>query len=157
MDSFNRIMFDKTMTILKWDKQTPIFEGALDPLYASLDYCDVYYIEGKGFAVLNHAPKYSLYQRLNIPEIQDIFILPAYRQQGLATRLIQHCEMQSKADMIGISVPVSPQFGAAQKLYIKLGYVPDGNGVTYDREGVIHNAMVRVDDDLCLMLVKDLK
>ena len=142
------------MKIQKWNKQDKIFEGYLDDIYQSSDHCDVYFIDGKGFAVLNHAPKYAPYKRLSIPEIQDVFVLPNARGQGIATTLITHCENQVTGDMVGISVPVSSNFGTAQRLYYKLGYMPDGNGVTYDRAPCGHNDRVKLDDDLCLMMVK---
>ena len=157
MALFNNIVFYKAMEIQRWNKQDTIFEGYLDDIYKILDHCDVYFVEGKGFAVLNHSPKYAPYKRLNISEIQDVFVLPDYRGKGIATALIMNCEDQVTGDMVGISVPVSPNFGTAQRLYYKLGYVPDGNGVTYDREPCIHNSSVKLDDDLCLMMVKDLK
>lgn len=144
------------MEILKWDKEIPIFDGRLDAHYATCDACDVFYVVGTGFCVLNYAPKYSLYQRLKTPEIQDVFVVPEARGQGVATSLITHCESVCETEMIGISVPVSPDFGAAQRLYYKLGYQPDGNGVTYDREPCPHNSRVKLDDNLCLMMVKDL-
>jgi GNAT superfamily N-acetyltransferase len=145
------------MKIQLWNKKDAIFEGVLDPVYLSLDHCEVYFIENKGFVVLNHDPKYLPYKKLNIPEIQDLYIMPDHRRQGWATQLINFCETQAGTYMIGISVPLSAEYGGAQRLYSQLGYFPDGNGVTYDRERVIHNAHVRVDDDLCLMMVKDLK
>lgn len=141
----------------KWNKLDYIFEGYLDPVYIGLDYCDVFYIAGQGYAVLNHRPKYALYQRMNIPEIQDVFVLPNARGKGVATALITYCEQHCQGDMIGISVPVSPKFGAAQRLYSKLGYQPDGNGVTYDREPVSHDSRVKLDETLCLMMIKDLR
>lgn len=151
------MFINKVMKILRWDKQDDIFLSILNPLYKTTDYCEVYYVEGKGFAVLNTQPLYPLYRRLGIPEIQDIYVLPDYRREGVATALIQHCEELVETDMVGISVPVSPDYGAAQRLYYKLGYEPDGNGVTYDRESVTHGSMVRLDENLCLMMVKDLK
>ena len=144
------------MEIEKWNKQDNIFDGYLEKIYLDLDRCDVFFIRDKGYAVLNHAPKYAFYKRLGIAEIQDIFTLPNMRGQGVATALIAHCEAQVEGDMVGISVPVSPQFGVAQQLYFKLGYAPDGNGVTYDREMLRHGQMVKCDDDLCMMLVKNL-
>lgn len=147
------------MRIQKWDRRDMIFDGLLDPAYRDLESCDVYYVADKGYAVLNRKPQYGLYDRLDIPEIQDIFVGAAFRRQGIATALIGHCEnlaLAAEKPMIGISVPVSPQFGPAQRLYASLGYRPDGNGVTYDRQPVIHNAAYRVDDSLCLMLMKDL-
>lgn len=144
------------MIIQKWNKQDQIFDGDLDEIYKELDFCDVYFVEAKGFAVLNHNPKYGLYKKLNIPEIQDVFVLPEFRGQGIAKALIQYCEENVAGDMVGISVPVSSNFGVAQRLYYKLGYMPDGNGVTYDRNVVKHGDRVAVDDDLCLMMVKQL-
>lgn len=145
------------MNIQKWNKIDALFDSHLDPVYKTLDHCDVFYVEDKGYAVLNNAPKYALYQRLNIPEIQDVFVLPEFRGQRLAKALIQYCESQVKGEMVGISVPVSPQFGIAQRLYNKMGYIPDGNGVTYDREPCVHNSSVKLDNDLCLMMIKDLR
>jgi hypothetical protein len=55
---------------------------------------------------------------------------------------------------LGISVGLHAGFGAAQRLYIRLGFVPDGLGVTYDREAVQPSAPHPVDDDLALMLLK---
>ena len=144
------------MDIKKWNKIDPLFEGCLDPVYKTLDFCDVYYAENKGYVVLNHQPVYGPYARMGVAEIQDLFVLPEFRRDGVATALIQHCEEQVETDMTGICVPVSPLFGPAQRLYFKLGYEPDGNGVTYDRAPVEHGSMVRLDDGLCLMMVKRL-
>lgn len=148
------------MKIERWNKKDTIFDGHLDAGYAMRDQCDVFYIADHGFCVLNTAPKYPLYARMGLCEIQDVFVLPQCRGQGVAKMLIAHCEdlcREKGHSMVGISVPVSPQFGAAQCLYAGMGYRPDGNGVTYDRAPVIHNERYTVDENLCLMLVKDLQ
>ncbi|MEM8833858.1 MAG: GNAT family N-acetyltransferase [Pseudomonadota bacterium] len=111
------------------------------------------------FGVLNFEPKYSVYQRLEIPEIQDLNVHPEYRQQGIATAMIEAFEQMTRdqgIEMIGISVGLTKEYGPAQRLYFKLGYISDGNGVTYDREFVAHGQSKPVDDDLCLMMVKSL-
>lgn len=127
----------------------------------ALDRCEIYMASANdilaGFCLLNFRPRYSLYRRLNIPEIQDINVLPEQRRRGIATALIQHCENIAKkrgCDHIGISVGLSKDYGPAQILYAKLGYIPDGNGVTYDREAVAPERAYRIDDDLSLMLIK---
>ncbi len=110
-----------------------------------------------GSAVVNWHPKYSLYKKLNIPEIQDIFVAEQVRRQGHATALISFFERQAKEKghtHTGISVALTKEYGPAQRLYFKLGYEPDGNGVTYDRMSVERYARYPLDDDLCLMLVK---
>lgn len=120
---------------------------------------DIYLIPGKGYAMLNWSPIYALYKRLGIPEIQDMNVHPDHRRQGIATTLIKHCENlardKGKQEM-GISVGLYTDYGRAQRLYAKMGYLPDGNGVTYDREIVQPFSIHPVDDDLCLMLIKPL-
>ena len=123
--------------------------------------CDIYIIslneQPAGYGILNWSPKYSLYERLDYPEIQDLNIVAEYRQKGLATKLIGYMEdlvQKSGKEGIGISVGVSKEFGSAQRLYIKLGFIPDGLGITRNRQSVPPGSLVPVDPDLCLMLLK---
>jgi len=116
-------------------------------------------IDGKiiGRVLYNEQPKHKPFKALGIPEIQDLFINPGFRRRGVATLLIKHCEDVAKKQshkQIGISVALHKNAGAAQILYTKLGYVPDGLGVTYDRAPVDFAALKPVDDDLCIMLTK---
>lgn len=112
-----------------------------------------------GLCVLNWKPRYSLYRKLGIPEIQDLNIVPDMRRKGIASAIIDLCEDKAKAkgcDTIGIGVGLTKDYGPAQILYVRKGYVPDGYGVTYDREAVSTHASYRMDDDLSLMMVKPL-
>lgn len=113
-----------------------------------------------GYGILNWQPKYAFFKKLGIPEIQDLNVLSAYRKRGIATGLIEWCEAQARErghKQMGISVGLSSSFGPAQILYVKLGYIPDGNGVTCDRQHIAHGEIRPVDDQMCLMMVKDLK
>lgn len=115
--------------------------------------------QAAGYGILNWQPKYPLYRKLEIPEVQDLNVLPAFRRRGFAAALIGHCEdlaRRSGKTQMGIAVSVHGSFGPAQRLYFKLGYAPDGTGVTYDRSPVDFAAFKPVDDQLCMMLVKDL-
>jgi len=115
--------------------------------------------EDAGYCLLNWKPKYALFQKLEIPEIQDLNVLREQRKQGVGTALIRHCEnlAQEKGyKQVGIGVGVDSSYGAAQRLYVTLGYVPDGNGVNYDRRQVAYGELRPIDDDLCLMMVKEL-
>lgn len=112
-----------------------------------------------GSVVLNWQPQYSLYRKLDIPEIQDLHVVPDARRRGIGAALIAHCENLIREDghtQAGISVGLHGAFGAAQRLYVRLGYMPDGNGITYERQPVSAGDRCAVDDDLCLMMVKDL-
>lgn len=112
-----------------------------------------------GWAMLNFAPRYALYRRLGIPEIQDLYVGPAFRREGTGGALIDACEARARAAgcrHAGISVGLHSGFGAAQRLYARRGYIPDGYGVTYDRDNVGAGEVRPVDDDLCLMMIRDL-
>ncbi len=117
-------------------------------------------IHEAGYCVLNWQPKYGFFKAHNIPEIQDLNVLPEYRKQGIATQMIVYCEkraVEKGYDTMGISFGLHGAFGAAQRLYVRLGYIPDGLGVTYDRKAVSAGEFKPVDDQLCLMMVKNLK
>ncbi len=130
-----------------------LFEKDCVVLIASLDKQDV------AFGILNFEPKYNLYKKLEIPEIQDLNVIPDVRQKGVATALVNAFEEMAEdqeVTQIGISVGLTKDYGPAQRLYVKMGYMPDGYGATYDREGVTYGQAYTADDDLCLMMIKDL-
>ncbi len=115
--------------------------------------------EMAGYGFVNWQPKYSLYARLDIPEIQNVNVLAQQRGQGIGGAIIECAESlvrEDGRDQVGVSVGLHKDYGAAQRLYAKRGYVPDGFGVSYDREAVQAGEIRPVDDDLCLMMVKDL-
>lgn len=112
-----------------------------------------------GYVLLNFNPAYAPFKHMNIPEIQDLNVHPDCRRQGLGERLVRACEDEARAqgcDMIGLGVGLSAAYGAAQRLYCRLGYLPDGAGLIYDGERVPVGAAKPNDDDLCLMMIKEL-
>lgn len=112
-----------------------------------------------GYVQLNLKPLYAPFRRLGIPEIQDLNVVPAARRQGIGGRLVEHCEEAAQGaghEDIGLGVGLYPRFGAAQRLYVRRGYVPDGAGVTYDDVPVSAGALFPVDDLLTLKMVKSL-
>ncbi|MBU6475593.1 MAG: GNAT family N-acetyltransferase [Alphaproteobacteria bacterium] len=118
-----------------------------------------------GYAQLVWVPAYSTFRRLDIPEIQDLNVIPDMRGQGIGGRLIDVCETAARAagkTEMGISVGLTQSFGPAQRLYVKKGYVPDGTGMCYDdvpvrteslRTTLWHNA-VTLDNLLTIKMVK---
>lgn len=112
-----------------------------------------------GYVHLNFRPQYAPFLRLEIPEIQDLFVHPDFRRQGLGEGLIAVCEnhvREMNKDEIGIGVGITAEFGAAQRLYVRLGYKPDGAGIVFDRGPVMTGELKPIDDRLCLMLMKSL-
>ncbi len=91
-----------------------------------------------GYVTLVWESLYEPFRREGIPEIVDLNVINEYQRQGIGTALIHAAEAVARAHgkrRIGISVVQSPEYAAANRLYPKLGYVPDGRGITpYDNE-----------------------
>jgi GNAT superfamily N-acetyltransferase len=112
-----------------------------------------------GYAQFNRAPKYQPFLSAAIPEIQDVRVDRGFRNQGIATGLIYVCEalaLEERATMIGIGVGLDGRYGKAQRLYATLGYIPDGEGVNYDRVTCRAGDIITLDDDVSLMMIKNI-
>jgi GNAT superfamily N-acetyltransferase len=112
-----------------------------------------------GYVQLIWQPIYHPFRKLEIPEIQDLNVIPPARKHGLGGRLVEACEelvRKSGKTAIGIGVGLHSRYGAAQRLYVRRGYIPDGAGVCYDDSPVRAGDFRAIDDLLTLKLVKDL-
>lgn len=112
-----------------------------------------------GYTLLNWQPKYPYFKKCGLPEIQDLNVLRQFRRRGVGEALIQYCENLASDrghEEMGIGVGLDSSFGAAQRLYARLGYIPDGTGVTYDRKQVAAGEFRPIDENLCLMMTKKL-
>jgi len=109
-----------------------------------------------GYVTLTEQSDYVPFREKNIPEIMDFNILPQYIRQGIGSALLAMAEdaARCKHQQVGIGVGLYEDYGAAQQLYIKRGYIPDGRGVTYHYQHVQPDHEVKIDDDLVLWFVK---
>jgi len=116
-----------------------------------------------GYVTLNWQSKYISFKENKIPEIMDLNVLPPFRKHGVASNLLETAELlaATRADMVGIGVglygDVDSGYGAAQKLYVNRGYIPDGLGITYDYKRVVYDQKIPLDDDLVLWFIKQLR
>jgi hypothetical protein len=53
-------------------------------------------------------------------------------------------------------VGLSSDYGAAQRLYVRRGYIPDGRGIIYRGRTVNFGEAVTADDDLVLCFTREL-
>jgi ribosomal protein S18 acetylase RimI-like enzyme len=99
---------------------------------------------------------YEPFRKRNIPEITDFNVLPRFRRMGIGTQLMDKAENEIAkiSPIAGIGVGMTPDYGAAQRLYILRGYIPDGLGLHWKDHHVQYSETVRVDDDLALYLTK---
>lgn len=110
-----------------------------------------------GYGSLLRKPECPFFAEKNIPEINAIWIDENHRRQGLGTALVKRIEDQARQegyDQIGIGVGLYMDYGPAQRLYFQLGYIPDGNGITYKGQLTIPGQSYPLDDDLILWLTK---
>lgn len=142
-------------------KEAHYFEKSLDLQTAGERDVFLAFWEGDlaGYVMLSYYPKYGYYRAHNMPEIQDLNVVPACRRRGIGRAMIEYCEALARKKnypKMGIGVGLTPEYGAAQRLYINMGYIPDGMGVTCDRKTVRHGEFRPFDDDVSLMLEKAL-
>jgi GNAT superfamily N-acetyltransferase len=111
-----------------------------------------------GYGNVVWEPDYPPLREEGIPEIQDLNVLPAFRRQGIATRLMDEAErlVGERSPVVGIGVGLYADYGPAQRLYVLRGYVPDGHGISYHNRFVPGGEGVVADDDLVLHLRKHL-
>jgi GNAT superfamily N-acetyltransferase len=112
-----------------------------------------------GYGNLLLHSEYLHFRNNNTPEINDIWIYEENRKKGIATSLIAHLEQLARQQgyaQIGIGVGLYQDYGPAQRLYFQLGYIPDGNGITYKAQPTVPGQTYPLDDDLILWLVKAL-
>jgi len=112
-----------------------------------------------GLCALLRTSGYPPFQAANVPEISNLLVAPPYRNLGIGRRLVVQLEGMARLEgyrEIGLGVGLYRDYGPAQRLYAKLGYVPDGRGVTYRGFPVEPGNLYRADDDLILWLKKRL-
>ncbi|PLP58506.1 N-acetyltransferase [Mesorhizobium loti] len=112
-----------------------------------------------GYGTLLWQSGYPPFKAVGIPEINNLVVAHSARGGGIATAMIGRFEQLAASAgraAIGLGVGLYADYGAAQRLYIRLGYLPDGRGITYGETLVAPDQLVRVDDDLILWLTKPL-
>lgn len=127
-----------------WNKPEAQFRRYWDEQVAGTRMCFIAIVDGQfaGYVTANWRPAYAGFADLNIPEIQDLNVLATFRRQGIAGRLLECAETEagSRSNVVGIAVGLHPGYNAAQRLYVKRGYIPDARGVTYRNRFVEINA-----------------
>lgn len=93
------------------------------------------------------------------PIIVDFNVLKKFQRKGIGSKLMDIAEQIAGqyADTVCLGVGLCREYGSAQRMYVKRGYIPDGTGVWYqDKQCVQYVTTCTVDDDLVLYLSKKL-
>jgi GNAT superfamily N-acetyltransferase len=112
-----------------------------------------------GYVTIAWQSGYAPFREAGIPEIMDFNVLPHLRRRGIGSRLMDAAEQRiaEHSAVVGIGVGLDPDYGAAQRLYVGRGYVPDGRGISSNGRHVKWGETVTVDDGLNLHFTKDLR
>lgn len=102
---------------------------------------------------------YAPYDTTGWPEIVDFGVLEKHRRNGIGTALMDAAETlaAARSDTVCLGVGLHNGYGAAQRMYVKRGYIPDGTGVWYQGKNLGQYAPCVNDDDLNLYFSKKLR
>jgi GNAT superfamily N-acetyltransferase len=147
--------------LIGWNKPRSIYEAYYKEQAEGIRSVIVAKDNGKfcAYATIRWKPDYDSFAQKNIPEISDLNVLPAHRKHGIGSALINACETMAKErgyTNIGLGVGMTADYGDAQRLYVRLGYIPDGLGLHYKCSSLKYGDNVVVDDDLVLFFIKSI-
>ncbi len=113
----------------------------------------------KGQCTLVLHPSEGPWGGKDIPEIVDLTVFFDIHGKGIGTKLLDVAESEASkiSDTVFLAVGVHSGYGAAQRIYVKRGYIPDGSGVWYQGKVLDQYAPCVNDDDLLLFMSKSLK
>jgi ribosomal protein S18 acetylase RimI-like enzyme len=144
-----------------WQRDAAQYRRYLDEQGAGTRAVFVARVDGDyaGYVTVRWEASYPQFREAGIPEIQDFNVLPPLRRRGIGSQLLDSAEARiaERSGVAGIGVGLGPDYGPAQRLYARRGYVPDGRGVARDGEPLHPGDIVRVDDDLVLYFTKRLR
>jgi GNAT superfamily N-acetyltransferase len=117
-------------------------------------------VEGEfaGYVTIVWQSSHPPFLEAGIPEIVDFNVLKKFQRRGIGSALLDEAERRIAAvsPVAGIGVGLTADYGAAQRLYARRGYIPDGNGIYQYHQALRYGETVTVDDGLALYLTKTL-
>ncbi len=150
----------KAFAEIGWNKPVSQFLGYYLQQQAEKRTVFVAWLNGgfAGYVTIVWKSKYAPFRKENIPEIVDLNVLPKFQRQRIGSALMNAAEklISKKSKFVGIGVGLAPGYEAAQRMYVRRGYVPDGNGVSYNGKKVRYGQMVTMDDHLVLYFTKNI-
>jgi GNAT superfamily N-acetyltransferase len=93
---------------------------------------------------------YAGFRSRGIPLIHQVAVAGPFRHQGVATLLLDAAGQLARdrgIATLGITAGRSGEYGPAQRLYGRRGYVPDGRGACQGQRPPRKGMLVTTDDD----------
>lgn len=150
----------ETFRAIGWSKPAAVFQQYLEEEARGARWTRVaeWTRELAGYVTIAWKPTDSEFARREIPEIMDLNVLPRFRNRGIGGALLEEAELEvsKRSSVVGIRVGLHSGYGAAQRLYVQRGYVPDGAGVVVGGLIPSEGAVIRLDDEATLRMIKRL-
>ncbi len=109
-----------------------------------------------GYAALLNEAVYGPFSYNGVPYMGDFLVFPAFRKQGVGSRIMDTLERIAfrTHDAIGAGISMYADWGSAQRMCARRGYIPDGSGIWYLNECPEEGAPCTNDDDMILYMLK---
>jgi GNAT superfamily N-acetyltransferase len=141
-----------------WNKPVALFERYYGEQVAGERYSFVAKLPNEivGYVTVLWISDHPFFHERNIPEIKDLNVLPQHSRNGFGRMLLEHAEKQiaSRFPVAGLGVGLTQDYGPAQVLYVKQGYIPTGEGITHHQQPIHYGSHITVDDDTVLWFTK---
>lgn len=141
-----------------WDKPVSLFEKYYRRQESDEHLVCIAEVKNQlaGYVTLLPETSAGPFSSLKILEIVDLNVLMDYQMDGVGSALLYCAEMLAGqfSDTVSLAVGLHYGYGAAQRLYVKKGYIPDGSGVWYQGSQLEQYADCVNDDELVLYLSK---
>ena len=150
---------DKAFTNQGWEKRTDVLtnylteqaEGKREVLIAAENE------EVVGYLTILPLAKEGPFKN-KFPEIVDFNVFTAFQNRGVGRSLLSVAEarVMNETNILTLGVGLHSGYGVAQRLYVKMGYCPDGSGVWYNDKLLKQGESCTNGDNLVLYLMKQL-
>ena len=147
---------NKNFTDQGWDERSDILNTYLQEQNKGDRIVLVYEKDDQvmGYITLVINPKFGPFKDTKILEIKDFNVFEKYQNKGIGQELLDTIIRKANSPQVGIGVGLNPDYGKAQRLYIKNGFIPDGKGIYYKGEIVKTGDTCINDDDLNMYFIK---
>jgi GNAT superfamily N-acetyltransferase len=112
-----------------------------------------------GYVTIVWESQYPPFRQAGIPEIVDFNVLKKYQRMKIGTALMDEAEKRIavRSPEAGLGVCIFVDYGPAQVLYARRGYVPDGRGAYQEGRYPLYGEQVTIGDDLVLYMTRQLR
>ena len=144
-----------------WGSRIEVLEKYLREQENGTRYVVFAEVDGKavGYATLMQNDPHGPFANQNLPVVVDFNVLEAYQRNGIGNEILARIEAKAAetSDIITLGVGMHPGYGPAQRLYIKRGYVPVGDGLWYRDHKLSVGDPCQNDDSLVWYMSKRLR